>query len=165
MGHPAAATRTSSAATTEWIDISVPIYNGMVHWPDNPPIAVKPVMHVERGDLATVSALEMGTHTGTHIDAPIHFIPGGAGTDAVPLDHLIGPAKVIQIEHPSAVTHAELRDSAVGHAERLLLKTLNSERCWKGSEFVSNCIALEEDAAKYLADLNTLAIGIDYLSV
>jgi arylformamidase len=151
--------------TTDWIDISVPIYDGMVHWPDNPPIAVNPVMEVERGDIATVSALEMGSHTGTHIDAPVHFIPGGAGTETVPLDRLIGPARVIQIQHPTTVTHAELRDNAVGQAERLLFKTRNSERCWKGSKFISDSIALGEDAAKYLADLNTLAIGIDYLSV
>jgi arylformamidase len=165
MAHVAEATLTSSAATTKWIDISVPIYDGMVHWPDNPPIAVYPVMQLERGDICTLSALEMGAHTGTHIDAPVHFISGGAGTDAVPLDRLIGPARVIPIENPRAVTQAELHDHGVGQAERLLFKTLNSQRCWKGSEFVSDCVALGEDAARYLADLNTLAIGIDYLSV
>src|SRR5262245_36529393 len=115
----------SSAVTTEWIDVSVPVYDGMVHWPDNPAIIVKPIMHVERGDVATVSPLEMGTHTGTHIDAPIHFIPGGAGADAIPLQNLIGPARVIEIEHTSMVTLAELRKNNVGHSERLLFKTLN----------------------------------------
>jgi len=154
----------SSSITSEWIDISVPIYDGMVHWPDNPPITVSAIMHVERGDVATVSVLEMGTHTGTHIDAPIHFIPGGAGADAVPLHNLIGPARVIEIGNPSAVTYAELRHHNLGHSERLLFKTLNSQRCWNGSEFVSNFVSLTEDAAEYLADLKTLAIGIDYLS-
>src|SRR5690349_12543077 len=125
----------SSTAPTEWIDVSVPIYGGMVHWPDNPPIELNAIMHVERGDIATVSALAMGTHTGTHIDAPIHFIPGGVGVDTVPLQNLIGPARVIEIEHPSVVTHAELRNRNLRHSERLLFKTLNSQRCWNGPEF------------------------------
>jgi arylformamidase len=165
MAPAAEATRTSSPATTGWIDISVPIYDGMVHWPDNPPIAVYPVMQLERGDLCTLSALEMGAHTGTHIDAPVHFIRGGAGTDAVPLDRLMGPARVVPIENPRAVTLAELRERAVGPGERLLFKTLNSQRCWNGSEFIRDSVSLAEDAAKYLADLETLAVGIDYLSV
>jgi arylformamidase len=165
MAQVATQALNSSATTTGWIDVSVPIYGGMVHWPDNPPIEVKPIMHVERGDLSTVSVLKMGTHTGTHIDGPIHFMPGRSGTDALPLGNLIGPARVIEIEDTSAVTEAELRNHNLGHSERLLFKTLNSERCWKGSEFVSNSVSLAEDAAKFLADLRTLAIGIDYLSV
>ena len=122
-------------------------------------------MQVERGDICTVSSLSMGTHTGTHVDGPIHFIPGGGGVDTVPLHNLIGPARVIEIENSSAVTHAELRDHNLRHAERLLLKTLNSQRCWNGPEFVSDFVSLAEDAATYLAELGTLAIGIDYLSV
>ena len=156
---------TSSAAHREWIDVSVPIYDGMVHWPDNPSIQLEAIMQVERGDICTVSSLSMGTHTGTHVDGPIHFIPGGGGVDTVPLHNLIGPARVIEIENSSAVTHAELRDHNLRHAERLLLKTLNSQRCWNGPEFVSDFVSLAEDAATYLAELGTLAIGIDYLSV
>src|SRR5262245_54435059 len=147
MVQVASHVQTSSAATTGWIDVSVPIRGGMVHWPDNPPIALTAIMHVEQGDVATVSALEMGTHTGTHIDGPIHFIPGGTGADAVPLQNLIGPARVIEIENPNAVTHAELRNHDLGHSERLLFKTLNSQRCWNGSEFVSHFVSLAEDAA------------------
>jgi len=165
MAQVATQALNSSATTTDWIDVSVPIYGGMVHWPDNPPIEVKPIMQVERGDICTVSVLKMGTHTGTHIDGPIHFMPAGSGTDALPLRNLIGPARVIEIEDTSAVTKAELRNHDIGHSERLLFKTLNSERCWNGSEFVSNSVSLAEDAAKFLADLETLAIGIDYLSV
>src|SRR5215510_6175699 len=165
MGQEATQALTSSAATTEWIDVSVPISDGMVHWPDDPAIIVKAITHLERGDVATVSSVEMGTHTGTHIDAPSHFLPDGAGVDAVPLQHLIGPARIIEIENPGAVTQAELRNHNIGHSERLLFKTLNSQRCWNSSEFVSNFIALADDAATYLAELKTLAIGIDYLSI
>src|SRR5262245_52081834 len=146
MAQVATQVLNSSAATTEWIDVSVPIYGGMVHWPDNPPVALSAIMHVEHGDVATVSALEMGTHTGTHIDAPSHFIPGANGVDAVPLANLTGAARVIEIESPDAVTQAELRRHNLGGSERLLFKTLNSKRCWNGSEFVSDFVALAEDA-------------------
>jgi len=112
-----------------------------------------------------VSSLEMGTHTGTHIDAPSHFIGGGAGVDALPLQNLIGPARIIEIDNPSAVTGAELRNQNLGRSERLLFKTVNSQRCWNGPEFVSNFVSLADDAAVYLAELKPLAIGIDYLSV
>lgn len=145
--------------------MSVPIYAGMVHFPDNPAIEIDPIMQLEQGDICTVSALKMGTHTGTHIDGPNHFLPDAPGTDAIPLQKLIGPARVIGIENTSAVTEAELRNHKLRCYERLLFKTVNSQRCWNGSEFVSNFVALAEDAATYLVELNTLAVGIDYLSM
>lgn len=157
--------RSPSAGSREWIDISVPIYAGMVHWPDNPSIEIKAIMDVEKGDVCTVSSLNMGTHTGTHIDGPIHFLPGGSGTDEIPLQRLMGPARVIQIEDRNAINAAELRKHKIGWAERLLFKTLNSQRCWNSSDFVSDCVAIAESAASYLAELKTLAVGIDYLSV
>src|SRR5690348_4836753 len=93
-----------SAAHQEWIDVSVPVYGGMVYFPDNPPIEIEAIMHLDRGDIATVSALKMGSHTGTHIDAPNHFLPGASGAEAVPLENLIGPARVIEIQDKSSVT-------------------------------------------------------------
>jgi arylformamidase len=136
----------------------------MVHWPDNPRIEIEAIMHVERGDICTVSSLNMGTHTGTHIDGAIHFLPGGSGTDEISLEKLIGPARVIQIEDRKAIKADELRKHNIGRAERLLFKTLNSQRCWNSSDFVSDHIALAESAASYLAELETLTVGIDYLS-
>jgi arylformamidase len=106
----------------------------------------------------------MGSHTGTHIDAPIHFLPGGAGAEEVPLVNLLGPARVIEIKDPVAVTAEELRVHNLGVRERLLFKTSNSERCWKTSQFVHDFVSIAKDAASYLARLNTLAVGIDYLS-
>ena len=148
----------------KWLDVSVPIYSGMVHFPNNPSIEIDTITHVERGDICTLSALTMGSHTGTHIDAPIHFLPGGTGTEEVPLENLIGPARVIEIKDPDAVKAEELRLHNLGVRERLLFKTSNSQRCWKTSEFVPDFVSIAEDAASYLASLNTLAVGIDYLS-
>lgn len=149
---------------SQWRDVSVPIYAGMVHYPDDPSIEIDNITHVERGDVCTVSRITMGTHTGTHIDAPIHFLPGGTGVEEVPLENLIGPARVIEIKNPKSVKAEELRAHNLGARERLLFKTSNSERCWKTSEFVKNFVAIAEDAASYLASLDTLAVGIDYLS-
>ena len=157
-------TANSPQVSSQWLDVSVPIYAGMVHFPDNPSIEIDTIMDVEKGDICTLSAIRMGSHTGTHIDAPIHFLPGGAGAEEVPLDNLIGPARVIEIKDPHAVKAEELRVHNLGARERVLFKTSNSERCWKTSQFVPDFLSIAEDAASYLAGLNTLAVGIDYLS-
>lgn len=154
----------SPEISSQWIDVSVPIYRGMVYYPNDPAFETDRITDVEKGDICTVSRLTMGSHTGTHIDAPIHFLPGGTGAEKVPLDHLIGPARVIEIKDPHAVKAEELRAHNLGAGERLLFKTSNSERCWKTSQFVPDFISIAEDAAAYLANLDTLAVGIDYLS-
>ena len=153
-----------TSRSSQWLDVSVPIYTGMVHFPNDPPIEIDTITHVERGDVCTLSKLTMGSHTGTHIDAPIHFLPGGAGAEQVPLENLMGPARVIEIKDPRAVKAEELRVHNLGARERLLFKTSNSERCWKTSQFVPDFVSIAEDAASYLASLNTLTVGIDYLS-
>lgn len=154
----------SPEVSGKWLDVSAPIYAGMVHFPDNPSIEIDTITDVERGDLCTVSRLTMGTHTGTHIDAPKHFLPGGAGAEKVPLENLIGPARVIEIKDPHAVKAEELRAHGLGVRERFLFKTSNSARCWNTSQFVPDFVSIAEDAASYLAGLNTFAVGIDYLS-
>jgi arylformamidase len=157
-------TENSPAVSSKWVDVSVPIYAGMVHFPDNPSIEIDTITHVDRGDLCTVSRLTMGSHTGTHIDAPIHFLPGGTGAEQIPVENLIGPARVIEIKDPDKVKADELRLHKLGARERLLFKTSNSQRCWKTSQFVPDFVSIAEDAASYLASLNTLAVAIDYLS-
>jgi arylformamidase len=154
----------SPEVSRKWVDVSVPIYAGMVHFPDNPSVEIDTIMDVEKGDICTVSRLTMGTHTGTHIDAPIHFLKGGGGAEEVPLENLVGPARVIEIKDPHAVRAEELQVHNLGVRERLLFKTSNSERCWKTSQFVPDFVSIAEDAASYLAGLDTLAVGIDYLS-
>src|SRR5579884_804215 len=164
MGQLQTATTNSSELSSKWLDVSVPIYAGMVHFPDNPTITIDTISRVERGDICTLSRLTIGSHTGTHIDAPNHFLPGGAGAEKTPLENLIGPARVIEIKDPDAVKADELRAHNLGTGESLLFKTSNSELCWKTSEFVQPFVSIAEDAASYLASLNTLAAGIDYLS-
>ena len=111
-----------------WIDISVPLYTGMVHWPDNPPVLIERMMDLTHGDAANVSKIELGAHTGTHMDAPRHFLADGAGLDEMPLDATIGLARVIQIEHPHAIYPDELEAHHLQAGERVLFHTRNSER-------------------------------------
>ena len=164
MRQPQGKTANSPEISGKWFDVSVPIYAGMVHFPDDPPIEIDIITHVERGDICTLSELRMGSHTGTHIDAPIHFLAGGAGAEEVALENLIGPARVIEIKDSQAVKAEELRVHNLGARERLLFKTSNSARCWTTSQFVHDFVSIAEDAASYLASLNTLTVGIDYLS-
>ena len=77
-----------------WIDVSVPIRTGMVNWPGDPPARITHALDMEKGDPCTVSLIDIGAHTGTHMDAPAHFVRGGPGIDTLPLDTAIGSARV-----------------------------------------------------------------------
>jgi arylformamidase len=148
-----------------WIDISVPLYTGMVHWPDNPPVLIERMMDLTHGDAANVSKIELGAHTGTHMDAPRHFLADGAGLDEMPLDATIGLARVIPIEHHQAILPAELEAHNLQAGERVLFHTRNSERCWKDNQFVEDFVYISAAAAQFLVDKHVRTVGIDYLSV
>ncbi len=148
-----------------WIDISVPLYTGMAHWPDNPPVRIERMLDMAHGDAANVSTIELGAHTGTHMDAPRHFLADGAGIDTMPFDATIGPARVIRIEHPQAILPAELEAHDLQAGERVLFRTQNSERCWNTDQFVEDFVYVSAAAAQYLADRKVRAVGVDYLSV
>lgn len=148
-----------------WIDISVPLRPGMVHWPGDPEVVIERVSDLARGDVATVSRIDMSAHTGTHVDAPAHFLPGGAGVDALPIDAVVGRARVIEIVGRAAITARELRRHRIRRGERLLFKTRNSKRCWRTDTFVKEFVHLRADAARYLAERRVRAVGVDYLSI
>ena len=148
-----------------WIDISVPLYTGMVHWPDNPPVQIERVLNMDAGDAANVSALSLGAHTGTHIDAPVHFLPQGAGIDALPLSATLGPARVIEITDGESIKRQELERHAIERGERILFKTRNSARCWQSDAFVEDFVYITAEAARYLAEVGVRTVGVDYLSV
>ncbi len=150
---------------TNWIDISVPIHTGMVHWPDNPPVQVEYMLHLERGDISTVSTLSMGSHTGTHMDGPLHFIKQGLGLHEMPLDAAIGRARVIEIRDTESIKREELESHHIQRGERVLFKTLNSARCWQSDTFVEDFVYISQEAARYLALVGIQTVGIDYLSV
>ena len=146
-------------------DISVPVKNGGVVYPGNPEIHIELQQDMSRGGSSNVSLLSIGSHTGTHVDAPLHMIPGGAGVDGIPLDALIGPALVIAFDDDvMAVTEAYLRSQPIAGHERVLLKTRNS-RYIRERDFHRDYTYLAPDGAEYLVSLGVRLVGIDYLSI
>jgi len=151
----------------EIFDVSVPIRDGMVHYAGNPPVHVTRVSSLEDGDTANVSELDMGAHSGTHVDAPAHFLADGAGAEALPLNALIGPAEVIDATSATLaldlVTLRDLELPARG-SERILFKTRNSQ-LWSRDEFTRDFVRLDGEAAAYLVERGVKLLGIDYLSI
>jgi len=149
----------------KWIDISVPLRNGMVHWPGDPRFEIHRVKDMEGGDSANLSSIAMGAHSGTHVDAPLHFIRGGASVDAMPLDVATGRARVVAILDNARITPEELRETALRREERILFKTANSGRVWKTDSFLEDFVSISTEAAEVLARSGVRLIGVDYLSV
>jgi kynurenine formamidase/threonine dehydrogenase-like Zn-dependent dehydrogenase len=154
-----------AAVSDGWIDLTVGIRQEMVHYPGDPGVELKQTKHLDRGDPATVSHLSLGVHTGTHVDAPVHFIGGAAGVDEFSIDAMIGPARVIEVMDKETCTAQDLAAYDIRPGERLLLRTNNSNRCWNVDAFVEDYAHLDTSAAKMLAERGIRMIGIDYLSI
>jgi arylformamidase len=150
---------------TRLFDISVPVLNGGVVYPGNPQIHIEAQQDMAKGGSSNVSLVSIGSHTGTHVDAPKHMIQGGAGVDAIPLDALIGPAIVLAFDDDvMAVTEAYLRTQPIAGHERVLLKTRNSHFI-RERDFHRDYTYLAPDGAEYLVSLGVRLVGIDYLSI
>lgn len=157
--------RRDGTASGRWIDVSLPLASGMIGWPDDEEVRVARVQDVGRGDPCTLSRLVLGTHAGTHVDAPSHYLRGGATLDAMPLDATVGPARVIAIADPTAVTREELARHRIRRGERLLLRTRNSRRRWWELPFAEDYVFVSPAAAHWLAERGVRCVGIDALSV
>lgn len=154
-----------SAPAKGWIDVSVPIRDGMIHWPGDPPVKVELAESIAKGDPANVTHLDLGAHTGTHVDAPRHFVEEGADIDSMPLAAGIGCARVVEIFDPEKVGEEELGRHQPRQGERLILKTRNSERRWADEPFDEGFVHLAPGAARLIADRGVRTVGVDYLSV
>ena len=148
-----------------WRDVSVPIRPGMVHYPGNPPVLIDFVRDLKRGDAETLSHLSLSVHTGTHVDAPVHFLPDAAGVDRLPIETLIGAARVIDVPDAEGLTAAHLTPHGIAPGERILIRTRNSQLGWNSDEFFASYSYLAVDAAALLAEKRVRLIGVDYLSV
>jgi arylformamidase len=137
----------------------------MVHWPGDPQFHIERATDQDKGDAATVSRMTLGVHTGTHMDAPLHFIPHAESIDQIPLDATVGPARVIPIRDTTSIQRDELVPHAISRGERILFRTVNSDRCWKTDRFQEDFVFISQDAARYLAESGIRAVGVDYLSV
>ena len=148
-------------------DVSVPVRHGGVVYPGNPPISITAIQSIAAGDTANVSRIDLGSHTATHVDAPMHFVDGAPGVDALPLDVLIGPARLICFsDDVMAVGDAELRRHDLAGVSRLLIKTRNSAWLASGSpDFHPDFTHSTPEGADYLVSLGVRLVGVDYLSV
>ena len=117
------------------------------------------------GDHDNVSRISMGVHTGTHMDAPLHFLAGGASIDTLPFRATVGRARVIEIENKETITVQELQTYDLEPGERLLFKTNNSSRNWPEQEFLTDFVYIPHEAAEFLAEKKVQTVGVDYLSV
>ncbi len=137
----------------------------MVHWPGDPPYRIHQVLDQRKGDVCTVSQVTMGVHTGTHMDAPLHFIENAPTIDQMPFDATIGPARVIEIRNPKFIHREDLEHQGIEANERILFKTANSNRPWNREPFNEDFVFIEQTAARYLAERGVRLVGVDYLSV
>jgi arylformamidase len=149
----------------DWVDISIPLKTGMVHWPGDPPVSIERILDMGRGDRCNVSSISMGSHTGTHMDPPFHYVKSGVTLDAMPLEATVGPARVIEIRDPEAIKPDELAEHDIRPGERILFKTRNSGRCWDTDAFLEDFVYVSLEGARHLAERRPRLVGVDYLSV
>jgi len=147
------------------IDISRPIFTGMPIYPRNPPVEIAPAKRISRGDSSNVSLLTLGSHTGTHVDAPLHMDDAGAGVDDVPLDALIGPAVVVDIPDDVRAIGAAQLEAHIGAHTRVLLRSRNSARFAATGAFEEDFTFLAPDGAALLVARGVRLVGVDALSV
>lgn len=148
----------------DWIDVSLPIRHGMIHWPDNPTPEVVPTTDMNKGAACNLTRVAFGVHTGTHMDAARHFVANGTSIDQMPIDATIGPARLIEIDSP-AIRREDLEPHDPQGGERLLFKTSNSNLRWVDDQFRQDYVAVENCAAKFLVERGVRTVGVDYLSV
>jgi arylformamidase len=156
---------TRQSDTHGWRDISVPLYNGMVHWPGDPEFHSELARSIKAGDVCNLTKLTTSVHIGTHMDAPRHFIDNGQGIDEMPLAAVIGPCRVLEIKDRESIKPAELEPHHLQSGERLLFKTRNSAEGWRTDGFVKDFVYVSKEAAQFLVNKRVQTIGVDYLSV
>ena len=152
-------------AKASWIDISLPIYAGMVGGPNDPRVKIKLVRDPDKGAPVTMAQITMISHTGTHIDSPRHFFRDRTTIDDLPLDTFIGPARVIAIKDTDFIKSAELEPYDIQPGERILFKTKNSSWVYDSDTFVTPYVYISNEAAKYLVEKKVRLVGIDYITV
>jgi arylformamidase len=146
-------------------DVSLPISNLLPTWPGDPSVSLERANAIARGDAANVSRLEAGVHTGTHVDAPVHFVEGATGIDSIPIETLVGPCLVVAADPPGKELRPE--DLPDTPHTRVLFKTRNSRR-WTPDpnlEFDRGFVAVGLALAERLVAEGKKLVGVDYLSV
>jgi arylformamidase len=149
---------------TKIIDVTVPLSAELPTFPGDPSFRLESTHRLQDGGAYNVAQLSLGTHTGTHVDAPFHFLPDGATVDDLPLEILLGKARVVDLGGRDAVDRADLEAADLREDLRVLLKTRNSGQL-RQQAFQEDYVYLTPDAATYLAQVGIKLVGFDYLSI
>jgi len=147
------------------IDVSMPMFDGMPAFPGDPAFVAAPVSRVGRGDPYDLSQFSFGSHAGTHLDPPSHFVPGGLSVDRLDLGVLNGPCRVVDARADGRTITAGTLGKVPHGASRILLRTSNSARWARRLEFFEDFVGLGLDAAVRLATRGVRLVGIDALSI
>lgn len=146
-------------------DITVAISSELPVYPGDPKIEIQRTLSLDAGDICNVSHLSCGSHIGTHVDPPAHFVRGGVALDELPLDVLIGEARVADVGEVDVIDLATVQALDLNGVTRILFKTRNS-RLWSAPhEFERNFVYLDTPAAEFLVEAGVRLVGIDYLSI
>ncbi|MCW5876560.1 MAG: cyclase family protein [Anaerolineales bacterium] len=149
-------------------DVTLDISAELPVWPGDGGILFERIEKIEDGSAANVSRLSMGVHTGTHVDAPYHFIKNGSTAESLSLKTLVGRAYVIHIKDDVGLITPEVLEAAgiPPRTRRVLIRTRNSKLWAKGYKpFTEDYVALDKAAAEYLVKRGVRLVGVDYLSV
>jgi arylformamidase len=147
-------------------DVTVPITNTMRVWPSDPPVRLTSQTHLtgDNSHSVRLTSIEMGSHTGTHIDAPWHFVANGIRLNEIPIETLVGPVTVVEVPNVPSIGPAEVERLRLDGIERILFKTENSKH-WTDDAFYEHFVYLEPEAAELLVLRGMKLVGIDYLSI
>jgi arylformamidase len=145
-------------------DVSVLLDDRLPTWPGDPTFSLERASSIAEGAEANVSELRCSVHTGTHVDAPNHFVDGAGGIETIPLDALYGPAVVADLRDVDAIDEAALARVELAGVERVLFRTHNS-RLWERDEFVPDFVSITPVGARLLVERGVRLVGVDYLSV
>ncbi|MFA4872749.1 MAG: cyclase family protein [Patescibacteria group bacterium] len=147
------------------IDVTLPLTSSLVVWPGEQGLRTRPVRTFSK-DGVRVSNLSFGAHTGTHLDAPAHFLSSGKPLETIPLDNLVGPCRVLRLNIGKR-KEVEVKDLARFHIKRgeRLLFNLGNGKHLLTKRFYQDYGAIGNDAAKFLAAKKIKLVGVDYLSV
>jgi len=146
-------------------DVTLPLRGGGAVYPGDPAIRIGVHSAIAQGDPANVSTLALGSHSGTHVDAPSHFLSGGDTVDRLPLERLVGPAVVLDVSRGAGgIGVEELAEHDLANRSRVLLRTGNADLLRRG-EFSPDYRALTPAGGRYLLDRGVELVGVDTLSI
>lgn len=148
-------------------DVTLTISPKLPVWPGDPPIALERSLKMEDGDICNLTRMEFSAHTGTHVDAPYHFLKDGSTVEHLPIRTLTGRAYVVDLTGVDQITREVVESAEIPpRTRRVLFKTRNSKQWAQGADgFIEDYVALHPEAASYLVQRGVKLVGVDYLSV